>query len=136
MKAAGIPQKVLGLSLGFGPNFVSMLKKGEELPLPRVIAFAKAARLTPTQQHELLHARVMELHGGRGDFDVEALATWGAELFGPDGDEGRLVGMWRDAVAPAPHLLGELLEDPARAARVAKFLNDLVQEELRDMQAE
>ena len=38
----GERQKTIALSLGFGANYVSMLKAGEELPLPRVVAFAHA----------------------------------------------------------------------------------------------
>lgn len=132
MKAAGVPQKVLGLSLGFGPNFVSMLKKGEELPLPRVIAFARTAKPTQAQQHELLHTRITELHGGKGEFDVEAIATWGAEIFGPAGDEGVLIELWREVTDPAPHLVAGLLEDPKVRERVRRTLSAEVKAVFRE----
>jgi hypothetical protein len=123
LKDNGVPQKAIARTLGFGDNYVSMLKAGEDLPLPRVIAFAAAARLSPAERFELLDTRLMELHGGRGDFDVEALAAWGAELFSPTGDEGALMAMWREATEPAPHLLVGLLANPAAAARVKAVVN-------------
>lgn len=58
----GERQKTIALSLGFSANYVSMLKAREELPLPRVIAFAHAARLSDAERRELLHTRLMELH--------------------------------------------------------------------------
>jgi hypothetical protein len=106
LRDSGVPQKVIALSLGFGPNYVSMLKAGEELPLPRVVAFAHAVRLSDAERHELLHTRLMELHGEKGEICVET---------------------------PAPHLVAGLLEDPARAARIAAVMNEVVQAELQAM---
>lgn len=135
LKAAGTPQKSIGLTLGFGPNFVSMLKKGEDLPLPRVIAFARAAGLSDAERHELLHTRILELHGGKGEFDLEALVAWGAELFGVSGDEGAVVELWREVCAPAPYLVAGLLESPEAKARIRRVLNELVQEVFREAAA-
>ena len=47
--------------------------------------------------------------------------------------EGKLLEMWRDATSPAPHLLVGLLDDSARAARIAAVMNDVVQAELQAM---
>ena len=130
---SGERQKTIALSLGFGANYVSMLKAGEELPLPRVIAFAHAVRLSDAERHELLHARLMELHGAKGEICVETLVEWAVDLVSPVGDEGKLIEMWREATSPAPHLLAELLEDPARAARIRAAMEAVVQEELQAM---
>ena len=131
--ASGERQKTIALSLGFGANYISMLKAGEELPLPRVIAFAHAVRLTDAERHELLHTRLMELHGAKGEICVEALAQWADELCSPVGDEGRLIEMWRDLTSPAPFLLAGLLEDPARAAHVRAAIHAVVQAQLQAM---
>ena len=136
LRDSGVPQKVIALSLGFGPNYVSMLKAGEELPLPRVVAFAHAIRLTDAERHELLHTRLMELHGEKGEICVETLAQWASELCSPVGDEAKLIQMWREATSPAPHLVAGLLDDPARAARIAAVMNEVVQAELQAMAAE
>lgn len=136
LKGAGVPQKVVALSLGFGSNYLSMLRSGADLPLSRVIAFASAARLSETERSELLHARVIELHGGRGDFDVEALASWGADLFRPQGDEAALVSLWQEATAPAPRLAAGLLEDPAVRAKVRAVLQEAAQSAFRKAAAE
>lgn len=133
LRDSGVPQKTIALSLGFGPNYVSMLKAGEELPLPRVIAFAHAVRLTDAERHELLHTRLMELHGEKGEICVETLAQWADDLCSPVGDEAKLIEMWREATEPAPHMLAGLLEDPARAARIAAAMNEVVQAELKAM---
>ncbi len=129
----GERQKTIALSLGFGANYVSMLKAGEELPLPRVIAFAHAVRLTDAERHELLHTRLMELHGEKGEICVETLAQWASELCSPVGDEAKLIQMWREATSPAPHMVAGLLDDPARAARIAAVMNAVVQSELQAM---
>lgn len=131
LRDSGVPQKAIALSLGFGPNYVSMLKGGEELPLPRVIAFAQALRLSAAERHELLHARLMELHGEKGEFCVETLAQWAGELCSPIGDEAKLIELWREATKPAPHMLAGLLQEPARFARIADVMNEVVQAELR-----
>lgn len=131
LRAAGTPQKVIALSLGFGPNYVSMLKAGEELPLPRILAFAAAARLSDAERRELLHTRLMELHGNSGQICVETLAHWAEDLCAPIGDEAALLTMWREATAPAPWMLMELLKDPRHAARVQAVFNEITQEELR-----
>ncbi len=133
LRDSGVPQKVIALSLGFGPNYVSMLKAGEELPLPRVVAFAHAVRLSDAERHELLHTRLMELHGEKGEICVETLAQWASELCAPLGDEAKLIQMWREATSPAPHLVAGLLDDPARAARIAAVMNEVVQAELQAM---
>lgn len=136
LRDSGVPQKTIALSLGFGPNYVSMLKAGEELPLPRVIAFAHAVRLTDAERHQLLHTRLMELHGEKGEICVETLAQWADELRSPVGDEAKLIEMWRDATGPAPHMLAGVLEDPTRAKRIAEAMNEVVQAELRAMAEE
>jgi len=136
LRDSGVPQKTIALSLGFGPNYVSMLKAGEELPLPRVIAFAHAVRLTDAERHELLQARLVELHGEKGEICVEALAQWADELCSPVGDEAKLIEMWREATEPAPQMLTGLLEEPARAKRIADAINEVVQAELRAMAEE
>lgn len=133
LRDSGVPQKVIALSLGFGPNYVSMLKAGEELPLPRVVAFAHAVRLSDAERHELLHTRLMELHGEKGEICVETLAQWASELCAPVGDEAKLIQMWREATSPAPHLVAGLLDDPARAARIAAAMHEVVQAELQTM---
>lgn len=133
LRNSGVPQKTIALSLGFGPNYVSMLKAGDELPLPRVIAFAHACRLTDAERHELLHTRLMELLGEKGEICVETLAQWASELCSPIGDEATLIEMWREATGPAPHMLAGLLEDPARAARVRAAMEAVVQAELKAM---
>jgi hypothetical protein len=136
LRDSGVPQKVIALSLGFGPNFVSMLKGGDELPLPRVIAFATAARLNDEERKELLHTRLLELHGEKGEICAETLAQWAVDLVAPVGDEAKLIEMWRNATSPAPHLVAGLLDDPARAARIAAVMNDVVQAELNTMAEE
>lgn len=136
LRDSGVPQKTIALSLGFGPNYLSMLKAGEELPLPRVIAFAHAVRLTDAERHELLHARLMELHGEKGEICVETLAHWADKLCSLVGDEAKLIEMWREATGPAPHMLAGLLEEPARAKRIADAMNEVVQAELRAMAEE
>lgn len=131
---SGVPQKSIALSLGFSANYTSMLKAGDQLlPLPRVIAFAHAAKLSDAERHELLHTRLMELHGEKGEICVETLAQWAADLCSPLGDEAKLIRMWHEAIAPAPHMLIGLLEDPARAARMTAAINEIVQEELKTM---
>lgn len=134
--ASGVPQKAIALSLGFGANYVSMLKKGDELPLPRVIAFAKAVRLSEPERRELLHTRLMELHGEKGEICVETLAQWADDLFSPVGDEAKLIELWRAAADPAPSLLVGFLDDPARAARIGAVMREMVQEELKAMSDE
>ena len=124
---------MVALSLGFGPNYVSMLKAGEDLPLPRVIAFASAVRLNDDERRELLHTRLIELHGEKGEICVETLAQWANDLVAPVGDEGKLIEMWHDATSPAPHLLGGLLDDPARATRIRAVMHEVVQAELKAM---
>jgi hypothetical protein len=47
--------------------------------------------------------------------------------------EGKLIEMWKDATSPAPHLLGGLLDDPARAARIGAVMHEVVQAELKLM---
>ncbi|MFK4705920.1 hypothetical protein ABIC83_002759 [Roseateles asaccharophilus] len=136
LRAGGVPQKVIALSLGFGANYVSLLKAGEGLPLTRVIAFAAAARLSDAERQELLHNRLMELHGEKGEICIETLAQWAVDLVAPVGDEGKLLELWRTATSPAPHLVAGLLADPVKAARVAEVLNQVVQEELQAMAAE
>jgi predicted esterase len=136
LRESGVLQKTIALSLGFGANYVSMLKAGEELPLPRVIAFAAAVRLSEEEREELLHARLMELHGEKGEICVETLAQWATDLVTPVGDEAKLIEMWREAISPAPHMVVGLLDDPARAARIAAVMNHVVQVELEAMAAD
>jgi hypothetical protein len=129
----GVRQKVIALTLGFGTNYVSMLKAGEDLPLPRIVAFAHAVRLNEEDRRELLHTRLIELHGSKGEICVETLAQWADDLFTPVGDEWKLIEMWREATSPAPHLLGNLLDDPVRSERVHSAMNEVVQAELKAM---
>lgn len=129
----GLLQKEIALSLNFGPNYVSMLKGGEELPLPRVLPFAAALRLSDAEKHELLHTRLMELHGQKGEICMETIATWASELCAPFGDEAKLIEMWREASSPAPHLVAGLLNDPKAAARIKAVIEDVVQAELKAM---
>lgn len=137
LRDTGVRQKVVALTLGFKPNYVSQLKDGTDfIPLPRVIAFADAVRLSDTERHELLHARLMELHGEKGEICVETLAQWADELCSPVGDEATLIEMWREAIRPAPHMLAGLLEDPVRADRISSAMNAVVQAELRAMAEE
>jgi hypothetical protein len=75
----------------------------------------------------------MELHGEKGEICVETLAQWANDLFTPVGDEGKLIEMWQGATSPAPHLLGGLLDDPARAARIGAVMLEVVQAELKLM---
>jgi len=134
LRDSGVPQKTIALSLGFGSNYVSQLKDGKDLlPLPRVIAFAHAVRLSEAERHELLHTRLMELHGEKGEICVETVAQWASALCSPVGDGARLLEMWREATSPAPHLLAGLLDDPVRATRVRAAMEDVVQAELKAM---
>lgn len=133
LRDSGVPQKTIALSLGFGPNYVSMLKAGDELPLPRVVAFAHAVRLSDAERYELLHTRLLELHGEKGEICVETLAQWADELCSPVGDEAKLIDMWREATGPAQHMLVSLLDDPVRAERIAAAMTEVVQAELKAM---
>lgn len=133
LQASGVPQKTIALSLGYSANYTSMLKAGANFPLSRVVAFAHAARLSDVERHELLHTRLMELNGAKGEICVETLAQWADELCSPVGDEAKLIKMWREATEPAPHMLVGLLDDPARAARIAAAINEVVQAELKAM---
>ena len=136
LRAQGVRQKVIALALGFEPNYISMLKAGEELPLPRVLAFADAAKLNPTERHELLHTRLLELHGEKGEICLETLVHWADQLFSPAGDEAVLVELWKEAASPAPQLVAGLLKDPAKARRVEELLVELVQAELKTLSEE
>ncbi len=131
---AGSALKVIARNMGVEPNYLSMLKSGECLALPRILAFAKAARLSDDERRELLHTRLMELHGEKGEFCVETLVQWSLDLFSPAADEQRLMEMWREATEPAPHLLGGLLDDPEIAERVVGAMHEVVQSELRRME--
>lgn len=134
LRDSGVLQKTIALSLRFGPNYVSMLKAGDELlPLPRVVAFAHAVRLTPAERYHLVHTRLMELHGEKGELCVETIAQWADEAYSPVGDEAKLIELWRSATLPAPHLLSGLLDDPVRAARVHAAMEAVVQAELQAM---
>jgi hypothetical protein len=134
LRDCGVPQKTIALTLGFGPNYVSMLKAGvDDLPLPRVMAFASAVRLSDAERRELLDTRLKELHGAKAEICVETLANWAVDLVSPVGDEGKLIDIWRETTSPAPHLLAGLLEDPTRVARIRAAMEAVVQEELRAM---
>lgn len=129
----GEQQKVVSLSFDFGSNYISMLKKGELLPMSRVVAIANALGLNEHDRAELLNTRLMEMHGQKGVICMETIATWAAETYKPRGDLERLQRMWEDAIAPAPHLLGDLLKDPVKAARIADVMKEVVQAELTSM---
>lgn len=117
-------------------NYVAMLKKNASLPLGCVVGFARAAQLSDEEREELLFTRVMELNGQKSEICVETLAQWAHDAFSAMGDEAVLLDLWRQAVAPAPDLLHGLLADPARAARIAETMNQVVQAELQSMAAE
>lgn len=128
---AGVLQKTLALALGFGPNYISMLKAGEDLPMSRVDALAAALHLTDAEAFELKSTRLIEMHGRKGEFCFESVAAWGHAAFAPAGDEALLVDMWNEACSPAPAMVSGLLKDPAVAARVRAVLEMAVQAELQ-----
>jgi hypothetical protein len=132
-KSRGVTQKVLALALGFGANYVSMLKTGEELPLGRVLAFALAAELSETERCELLSTRVIELDGCKAEICVDTLAQWAVDLLEPVGDERTLLNAWRDAIPSSSTGLPDLLDDPKTAARVRAFFNGLVSEHIQSL---
>lgn len=131
LRESGVPQKVIALSMGCTDHYISMLKKTTELPLSRVTAFAAAARLSDKERRELLHTRLMELNGGKSEVCIETLAQWADDVFTPIGDEAKLLELWKNATGAAPHLLVGLLQDPARAARLAAVMNEMAQAELK-----
>lgn len=128
---SGKSQKVLAGAMDVkGPNLSNWKAGSKEMPLSRVIQFADAACLSEAQTHELLNARLIELHGRQGDFCLANIAHWAKVAFAPVGDEAKLLSMWEEASSPAPHLVAGLLENPAVAAKVKAALHAVVQEEL------
>lgn len=137
LRASGVPQKVVALSLGFGSNYISMLKsRKDELPLPRIIAFAHVLGLTEAQREELLHTRLLELHGQKGEICVETLAQWAKDLCALVGDEALLLQAWQEATAPAPQLLWGVLDNPKAYQRIRDAMVEVAQAELQKMAAE
>lgn len=136
LTAAGVLQKTIAIDAGLAPNFVSMLKKGQDLPLARVLAFAKAAGLDEEQRKDLLHTRMLELHGERGDLCLETIAQWAIDALAPTEDVGTLQQMWEHELEPAPHLLQGLLADPALREKVRAAMNEVVQGKLRELAEE
>ena len=130
LKSGGTLQKTVAHALGFGPNYLSMLRAGDDLPLPRVKAFAAAARLSKAETFELLTTRLIELHGAKGEFCFETLVSWADDLYAPSEDAGILQELWSDAVAPASDMVR--LTDPEVATRVRLALAPVAQEVLRE----
>lgn len=129
----GVPRKTIALRSGLEPNYVSMLKLGEPLPLARILPLSFGCGLSAQERFELLTARIVELHGAKVELDAEALATWVAELCAPSGSEAVLIQIWREESAAAPVHLHGLLERPDVAERVRAVLHQAAQEEMHAM---
>lgn len=128
---AGISQKSLALSQNLAPNYFSMLKNGEDVPLSRLRALADVLLLSREERFELIHTRLLELHGAKGEICMETVAEWAIEMNQPDPDEAVLISAWQHACAPAPDLVRGLLDRPDVAARVRALLDEIAQEEMR-----
>lgn len=129
----GVPRQTIALRSGLESNFVTMLKKGEPLPLARILPLAVGCGLSAQERFELLTARIVELHGAKVELDAEALATWVTELCAPSGSEAVLLQIWREESAAAPDHLHGLLERPDVAERVRAVLHQVAQEEMHAM---
>jgi hypothetical protein len=129
----GVPRKTIALRSGLEPNYVSMLKKGEPLPLARILPLAVGCGLSAQECFELLTARIVELHGLKVELDAEALATWVEELSALSVSEAVLPHIWREKSAAAPAHLHGLLERPDVAERVRAVLHQVAQEEMHAM---
>ncbi len=129
----GVPRKTIALRSGLEPNYVSMLKKGEPLPLARILPLAVGCGLSAQERFELLTARIVESHGLKVELDAEALATWVEELSALSVSESVLLQVWREESAAAPSHLHDLLERPDVAERVRAVLHQVAQEEMHAM---
>lgn len=130
---SGVPRKTIALRSGVEPNFVSMLKNGEPLPLARILPLAVGCGLSAQERLELLTARIVELHGLKVELDAEALATWVTDLCALSVSESVLLQAWREESAAAPAHLHDLLGRPDVAARVRAVLHQVAQEEMHAM---
>lgn len=132
-EAFGNPREAASEALGFGPNYLSMLRHGKaRLSLPRVLPLAAVLGLSDLERKDLLHAVVMEGHGSKGVQDAHALAAWARDIALPTSDHQDLVALWEQACAPAPHLLSGLLGNEVTRARVLEFLQAMVDIELKN----
>lgn len=126
-------QRDIARAIGFSENYISILKTGEKLAPARVLAFATAARLSDDERIELLHARIVEEHGGKPEFCVHTMTQWAMDLCGSIGDEALLIDWWRDAVAPAPAMLQNILNKSEFSSKIRGAMIDAAQTELRSM---
>lgn len=133
---SGGTQAAVAAALGVNNNFISMLRSTQGLPLPLVIPLARALGLDEAETNRLLDARLLELHGQKGEICVEALARWADATFAARGDDAQVIELWRTAIQPAPHLLQNILADGAVSRRLADFMASLVQESLCAMKDE
>lgn len=136
LEPRGIRQKTVAATLGFGPNFLSMLKKGEELPLGRILAFAAAAGLDDRERRELLHTRMLELHRCKAEICIETLVAWAMDLFEPVGDEARLLQIWREEAEPFGMSLPSVLSHPSHAARIRAAIAEAIAAEMNTLAEE
>lgn len=136
LQSAGVPQSAIAAALDAGPNYVSMLKKGSPLSLNQVRGFAAAARLSPEQRFELLTTRLIELHNEerRSTICFDTLLEWAGVIGSTDTDEQALLEIWRQVTVPAAQL--RLLHDPLVRQRFHQALEQIVQDELRQMAEE
>ena len=129
----GVPRKTIALLSGLEPNYVSMIKNGEPMPLSRILALAVGCSLSVEERLELLTVRIEELHGLKTELDAHALATWVSDLCSLSGSEAALLQIWREESAPAQMHLHGLLERADVAERVRAVLHQVVQEEMHAM---
>jgi hypothetical protein len=129
----GVPRQTIALRSGLESNFVTMLKKGDPLPLARIVPLSMGLGLSTEERFELLTARIVELHGFKAVFDAEALATWVTDLCAPSGSEAVLLQIWREESAPARIHLHGLLVRTDVAERVRAVLHQVAQEEMLAM---
>lgn len=130
--AAGVANKAIAFDAGFSrPNVLSMLQSGSmPLPMQRILSLAQALRLSASERHELVHARLMEMHA-EGKICVEAITEWASDLLAPSPDQAVLLELWAQAVAPSPMHAAGLLADPAAQAKVAAVLQEIAQGHFR-----
>lgn len=134
--ARGNKQMEVSMSMGVKDNFASMLRGKSGLPLSRIQAFARATELSEAERKELLHVRLMELHGNKGEICMDAVAQWALDLDERHGDDAALTRLWEEAISPAPHLLQGLLNNPAHVARLQAAMAEVVRLELDRIDAE
>lgn len=129
-QAGGRKQLEISMSMGVVDNFASMLRSKTGLPLSRIRSFAKAVQLSEDERKKLLHVRMMEMHGRKGEICMDAVAQWAMDLDERHGDDEALTRLWEEAISPAPHLLQGLLSNPVHAARMASAMAEVVRVEL------